>query len=278
MQPRVLEPRPFFDAVSVGARLRLRHCVFSRLSRAFEMGPRRIADHIVWYVVEGEMRGEVEGAPVTLGPGMVRWQSPGARDVFAVTQEPVSVFSLRFLLGSPESPWRLAAPHALFPASEVLRQRFERLELTARGGSGAADPVLRAWLVLLLAEARDQHRAAQGGASAAFTAAEVSRLHRHFDERVGEGVTPPDLAATLRLSHDHFARKFRRHFGKSPRQWLNEQRLRKGQNLLLESNLSMKEIASELGYTDSRRFARQFKAFQGVSPTAYRAALGQGGA
>ncbi len=40
--------------------------------------------------------------------------------------------------------------------------------------------------------------------------------------------------------------------------------------MLLESNLTIREIADRIGYTDAFQFTRQFKAVIGVSPRVYR--------
>ena len=40
--------------------------------------------------------------------------------------------------------------------------------------------------------------------------------------------------------------------------------------LLAEKNLSIKEIAFEIGYNDPNYFSRLFKKLEGVSPTEYK--------
>jgi AraC-like DNA-binding protein len=50
-----------------------------------------------------------------------------------------------------------------------------------------------------------------------------------------------------------------------------EARLNRARQLLLESTLSVSQIADELGYEDVFFFSRQFKERTGRTPTEYRA-------
>src|SRR5690606_6844081 len=82
--------------------------------------------------------------------------------------------------------------------------------------------------------------------------------------------TPAQLAKQLRLSHDYFARRFAATFGMSPRSWLVQQRVSHGAYRLVDTNLTISEVAAELGYDDPFLFSRQFKQVMGQSPRDYR--------
>ena len=97
-------------------------------------------------------------------------------------------------------------------------------------------------------------------------------LHRLLEERAASGIAPSELAASLQLSPDYFARQFRHSFGIAPRTWIKRERVRLAAQTLLESNLSVKEVAHHFGFSDIFLFSRQFKQVTGQSPSAYRAA------
>jgi AraC-like DNA-binding protein len=78
------------------------------------------------------------------------------------------------------------------------------------------------------------------------------------------------LAALANLSPAHFSVLFKEQTGCSPREYLHLLRIHRACQLLRSSTLSVKEIATRLGYQDPFHFSRQFKAFQGVSPSEYR--------
>lgn len=69
---------------------------------------------------------------------------------------------------------------------------------------------------------------------------------------------------------DHLARLFRRITGKTPKKVLIEARIEKARNLLRNTNLSIVQIADELGYENQFYFCRQFKSLTGLAPTKFR--------
>ncbi len=78
------------------------------------------------------------------------------------------------------------------------------------------------------------------------------------------------LAALANISPAHFTVLFKEESGCSPRDYLNLLRIHRACQLLRSTTLGVKNIAAKLGYQDQFHFSRQFKAFQGVSPTQYR--------
>ncbi len=83
-----------------------------------------------------------------------------------------------------------------------------------------------------------------------------------------------ELAALSRLSVFHFARAFKSVVGKSPYQYVLEQRLRASCRLLESTNLSVSEIASVTGFATGTGFTASFRRKWGVTPSAYRQSAG----
>lgn len=71
-------------------------------------------------------------------------------------------------------------------------------------------------------------------------------------------------------NYDSLRHGFKRAFGCSPRDMMLRLRLQHAKNLLLESTLSIKEIAQRCGYHRQHEFARSFRQQTGVAPTAWR--------
>jgi len=78
------------------------------------------------------------------------------------------------------------------------------------------------------------------------------------------------LARVACLSKFHFLRLFKIAFDKTPYQFINEERVRKGQELLKKSNLDIHEIAQALGFDNSSSFSRMFYNQTGAYPTQLR--------
>jgi len=78
------------------------------------------------------------------------------------------------------------------------------------------------------------------------------------------------LAVELDLSESHLQHLFKRQTGFSLGRFLIEQKLQLSANLLLRSNLSIKQIAYAVGYQHTPSFTRAFEHRFAESPWAYR--------
>ena len=80
------------------------------------------------------------------------------------------------------------------------------------------------------------------------------------------------LAQVTHLSISALERRFKKYLYKTPNQFINEFRLEMSRKLLLESNLSIAVVASEVGFPDHSYFSKQFKRLFGQLPTEFRQA------
>ncbi len=79
-----------------------------------------------------------------------------------------------------------------------------------------------------------------------------------------------DLATAAGYSKFHYCRLFKQQTGRSPWQYITERKLERGCELLLNTRLSVKEIAFRLGFNTPDYFARLFARYIGVKPSEYR--------
>jgi AraC-like DNA-binding protein len=92
--------------------------------------------------------------------------------------------------------------------------------------------------------------------------------------RLGESITVPDMARHLGLSRRALELKLHTLGLPSPFQQLLELRLRKGEQLLRESNLSIERVSELCGFSDVRSFTRRFRERHGCPPSRFRSRLG----
>ncbi len=78
------------------------------------------------------------------------------------------------------------------------------------------------------------------------------------------------LAQHLDLSSRSLNRRFKQTLGVSPGEYLLRQRIGAARELLRTSNLSISEVAAQVGYQDSSYFCARFKKIMGQTPLAYR--------
>jgi PAS domain S-box-containing protein len=85
-----------------------------------------------------------------------------------------------------------------------------------------------------------------------------------------------EAAERLHISYAHFRRLFREQIGRPPHDYMLLWRMRRAAQELCDTDRPVKAVAAEAGYADPAEFSRLFKEKMGLSPTAYRQALGGG--
>lgn len=79
-----------------------------------------------------------------------------------------------------------------------------------------------------------------------------------------------DMVRASGYSRFHFCRRFKQETGQTPWHYLLERKMERAKELLLGSQLSIKEIAGHLGFANPDYFARLFRRNSGVTPRRYR--------
>ena len=87
---------------------------------------------------------------------------------------------------------------------------------------------------------------------------------------INEDISLADMAAVTGLSVAHFSHMFRKSVGKSPHQYVLQQRVQYAKELLLSLNLRMIDVAVASGFKTQQHFARIFRKMCGLSPTEYQ--------
>lgn len=173
---------------------------------------------------------------------------------------------------------------AALPALDS-EQRFDAVLETLRGapaadnaGSGRA---LVAALVAelatkLLDEARDRspvgldqiNPTSAAGGTARYVARALSVLAERYADH---HLTLADVASAVGVSRWHLSRLLRHASGHGFHELLASTRIREAKLLLIETALSIKEVAARTGYDHVSHFDRQFRRHSGITPRLYRA-------
>ncbi len=102
-------------------------------------------------------------------------------------------------------------------------------------------------------------------------ALDVARVQAWLQTRLHEKIDLGELvAATSALSRYHFIREYKRHTGQTPMQAFQHLKISRACYLLDITELSVADVAADLGYEDPYHFSRQFKKVMGVAPRDYR--------
>jgi AraC-like DNA-binding protein len=96
------------------------------------------------------------------------------------------------------------------------------------------------------------------------------RLTRFFEEHISTHPRVIDMAEGLNMSESTLAHTCTDLLGVSPSKAFARYRMAKASHLLRHSNLSVKEIAAELGFHDESHFIHSFRKEHGTSPGLFR--------
>ncbi|MBW7475472.1 helix-turn-helix domain-containing protein [Paenibacillus oenotherae] len=97
----------------------------------------------------------------------------------------------------------------------------------------------------------------------------LERAKAYMEAHSGEEITIDRLAAIAELSPKYFVDLFKKTYGVSALDHLTHLRIHKAKQLMLRSDLLLREIAHEVGYGDEFYFSRKFRKVVGLSPTAF---------
>ena len=91
-------------------------------------------------------------------------------------------------------------------------------------------------------------------------------LIAHYDENP----SIPLLASMCNVSNEYFRKLFKKQTGHSPAEYKNELRIKKAEQYLLYSNMSISEISERLSFATVSHFIKCFKDIRACSPLEFR--------
>lgn len=92
----------------------------------------------------------------------------------------------------------------------------------------------------------------------------------YIDDHFQEHISVDDIADAIGISRSSLYRAFMTTMAISPIDYLNEHRVKVSANLLLQKDLTLKEISFACGFSNPLYYSTVFKKFMGMSPTDYR--------
>ena len=92
-----------------------------------------------------------------------------------------------------------------------------------------------------------------------------------MEQRTEEPVSPAELAKSVGMSTRQLERLFRRYLNRSPKRYYMELRLEKARNLLLQTDMSVINVALACGFTSPSHFSKCYRAHFNRTPYRERA-------
>lgn len=224
---------------------------------------------MIWAVLRGNGQIELNESHHQLREGVVLLLRPGDLPLAEHDpHDPLLVYTVHFepLAAVPDWRWPdLPSVHTLLDVSSFVANARVSVSAWARGdpcGMGRSN--LAIWQLIMQYADEQQRRG--------FLEQDdrVSRILARIDESPQLRWSLSEMAESAGLSVSTLHRVFRSMTGHSPGDYVVQRRFQSARQLLETTTLPVAEIAEHLGYCDPGFFCRQFKRFQGSSPSAFR--------
>lgn len=151
---------------------------------------------------------------------------------------------------------------------------FDRLTIEYTENGATKTDLIRPYLQALLAEINRAYGTSRDARTDA-----GDRLVQGFMDLLTTQVRAQRLvsyyASQLNVSPNHFNKVIKRRTGKSPSVWIDERIVLETKVLLFQSNLTIAQIADEMGFGDQSSFGKLFRKYARVSPTDFRSGFSQ---
>ena len=102
----------------------------------------------------------------------------------------------------------------------------------------------------------------------------LSRVIQIMEQSIEEPISPATLARDVGLSTRQLERLFRRYLDRSPKRYYMELRLGKARNLLMQTDMSVINVALACGFASPSHFSKCYRAHYGTTPYRERGTQG----
>jgi AraC-like DNA-binding protein len=99
---------------------------------------------------------------------------------------------------------------------------------------------------------------------------QARQVFEFVEQHLSETVRVSDLSTLINLSEGHFSRAFKRRFGIPPHTYLLHRRVQRSARLMLDSRLTLSQIALNCGFSDQAHLNKVFRRLMGTTPAAWR--------
>ncbi len=102
----------------------------------------------------------------------------------------------------------------------------------------------------------------------------LSQVIQMMEAAIEEPISPADLAEDVGMSTRQLERLFRRYLNRSPKRYYMELRLQKARNLLMQTDMSVINVALACGFASPSHFSKCYRAHYNTTPYRERGSHG----
>jgi AraC-like DNA-binding protein len=97
----------------------------------------------------------------------------------------------------------------------------------------------------------------------------LDKLNAYLNSHYGDPISLSDMTRIANISRSQLHRLYRRFYQTTPKNYLIKIRMEKSRSFLAHSDMSISEVALNVGYTSLQHFSGVFRRQQGISPREY---------
>ena len=274
----------------------VRHCGDSHRP-AWSIGPRRLLDYLLVYIADGHGRFVIAGQSYAAAPGDLFWIPPDTLHSMQGDAPGMHCPYVHFdLVYRPtHSHWDFSIPEGMEDLGELrsllpeplphplLQQLPGRIcthtnrhvgsliqEICAEASRARPFAGVRMSGLLLQIVAEILRGRAGLPADERAHLPALEHAADQMSRQCHEPLRLSTIAKSCALSPSHFRSLFQRHVGQTPRAYLRQARLCRARELMINTSLSLSEIAGKTGFATVHSFSRAFHALEGMAPRDYR--------
>ncbi len=94
----------------------------------------------------------------------------------------------------------------------------------------------------------------------------LAAVIKRMEENIEEPISPSELARDVGMSTRQLERLFRRYLDRSPKRYYMELRLQKARNLLMQTDMSVINVALACGFSSPSHFSKCYRAQYDITP------------
>lgn len=242
------------------------------------LGPRRWHTYEFVLIYHGSMTVAINGVPVTAGPNSATLLFPGDEEYFCFSKTCETHHAWLHLalpdLAAPISERITRLPHVI-PLSTPMQTLMDHLLDLRTCPLSTAQEMMKTVSVQLLWRFVGEAEQLSINRRDRLHSAMVDRVKDFVYLHLHEELTLNHLTRAASISPAHLTRLFHSQIGLTPLEYVWQQRVKRGVELLEFTGLTVEQIALRCGFKTSYHFSRRVKMLTGRTPTQIRSQAGQ---
>lgn len=102
------------------------------------------------------------------------------------------------------------------------------------------------------------------------TSYNIDNITEYIDQHICETLEVNDIAEICGISYSNFAKKFKKMYGLSCKEYIERFKIFKVEDYLLFTDFDLNYISQETGYADCSHMIKQFKKYRNITPKQFR--------